>query len=171
MKEFDSSFLGEDKEIRARHGKPWQPDEEGKLHKLFRTGANLVSMCAQMQRPASGVLTRLNRMGLIRQNPDDQNYYYVEKPTVNSEDLAHPSYKSAAKEPTMTAPTIETRVLINGRDATDMTDTQIFNLIGELEGKIKKLEAIEAKPKKLMAAIVGMKEDIAKLVEYVDGRE
>lgn len=52
-----------------------------------------------------------------------------------------------------------------------MSDAQIFSLIGELESKIKKLEGIEAKPKKLVAAIEALKADITKLVEYVDSRE
>lgn len=175
MKAFDSGYAGKDREIRARHGKIWTPYEEDKLRELFRAGSNLVSMCAQMQRPAAGVLARLVKLKLLNRGiVDPWKYYYVERPTVSPEHIIHHACKSATpKETAMPAPTpvIETRTLIHGRDAANMTDTEIFGLIGELESKIKKLEGIEAKPKKLVAAIDALKVDIAKLVDYVDTRE
>ena len=170
MRRFDSSYADEDKEVRARHGRIWSIEEEQRLTYLFRTGTNLVSMSVQLQRPATGVMARLCKLGLLKQDTlDPWVYYYAEKPTMNDDEAL---YKPVSpKEPTMSTPIIETRILIQSRNAAEMSDAQIFGLIGELEGKIKKLEGIEAKPKKLVAAIEALKADITKLVEYVDSRE
>lgn len=171
MRRFDSSYADEDKEVRARRGRIWSIEEEQRLTYLFRTGTNLVSMSVQMQRPAAGVMARLCKLGLLKQDTlDPRVYYYAEKPTMNNDEVSTTKFISP-KEPTMSTPIIETRILIQGRNAAEMSDAQIFGLIGELEGKIKKLEGIEAKPKKLVAAIDTLKADIAKLVEYVDSRE
>ena len=70
----------------------------------------------------------------------------------------------------MAAPTIETKTFIAGKDAKNMSDSEIFALIAELEADVDKLSSIRNKPKKLVASIEKTQAEIAKLVEYVDGR-
>lgn len=173
MRRFDSSYADRDYEIRSRHGKPWQLIEDENLATLFRGGSDPPLMCATMQRPASGILSRLCKLRLLRLHGTDHwTYYYAEVPIMNDEALIRPVKSPiVCKDTTMSTPTIETRILIQGRNAAAMSDAQIFDLIGEIEGKITKLEAIKAQPKKLVAAIEALKADIAKLVEYVDIRE
>jgi len=79
------------------------------------------------------------------------------------------------KEPTMTTTTnapiqVTTKTLVNGRDVSTMSDAEVFELIAAQEAKIKELEAIESKPKKLTAEIAKRKEGIAALVAHLDAQ-
>ena len=67
-------------------------------------------------------------------------------------------------------PTIETKTFIQGEDASNMTDAQIFNRIAKLEDEIDKLSKIKNQPKKLQALIQTKQDDINKLIEFVDAR-
>lgn len=76
---------------------------------------------------------------------------------------------SQPKEPTMSKPIeITTKTLVNGVDVTTMTDSQVYDLIAAEETKIKELEKIEAKPKKLTAEIQKRKDGILALVAHLD---
>ena len=70
----------------------------------------------------------------------------------------------------MTHATIETKTFIEGIDAANLSDEQVFKKIASLENSIKVWSAIENKPKKLDALIEQTKADIKALVAYVDGR-
>jgi hypothetical protein len=74
------------------------------------------------------------------------------------------------KEETMTAKNIETRTYIHGNNAADMTDSQIFEAIRQLENRKASLEGIKAKPAKLKAQLADIDKDIAAMVAYVDNR-
>ena len=65
---------------------------------------------------------------------------------------------------------IESKVFVNGTDATGMSDGEIFSLIAKTEAEITKLEAIKTPSKKLAAAIDKLQEDVVKLATYVDER-
>lgn len=67
-------------------------------------------------------------------------------------------------------PVIETRVMIHGKFADTMTDTEIFQLIARLEQNVETLDKIKNKPKKLKNKIKEIEDSIQKLSEYVDGR-
>lgn len=68
------------------------------------------------------------------------------------------------------APAIETKIFIFGTDASTMSDDQIVDRIFDIEKEIASLEAVKNKPKKLVAKLQAMQDDIKALVEYVDGR-
>ena len=70
----------------------------------------------------------------------------------------------------MTHATIETKTFIEGIDAANLSDEQVFKKIASLESSIKAWGAIENKPQKLNALIEQTKADINALVSYVDGR-
>lgn len=72
--------------------------------------------------------------------------------------------------PEVRAPNIEEVVLIKGQRADNMTDDQIFSLIAKLETEINNLESISNKPNKLKSKIEALRQDIYKLVVFVDGR-
>lgn len=74
------------------------------------------------------------------------------------------------KTMTATVSVIKNVTFINNRDASEVSDDEIFGLIAKLEGQVARLTAITHKPKKLNDRIAGIEADIAKLVEYVDGR-
>lgn len=65
---------------------------------------------------------------------------------------------------------IETKTFINGTEAANMTDSQIFQRIAKLEGEIKALEDIKTKSVKKNEAIEALKADIKAMVDYVDNR-
>lgn len=66
---------------------------------------------------------------------------------------------------------ITTKTLINGVDISTMSDSQVYDLIADQEAKIKELEKIEAKPKKLTAEIAKRQAGIAALVAHLDATE
>ena len=66
---------------------------------------------------------------------------------------------------------IETKTFINGADASELSDNQIFQRIAKLEGEMDKLVGIRAKSVKKDAAIAALQSDIDALVAYVDARE
>ena len=171
MKIFDSSFERGDNVERARHGKPWLEAEEQNLERLFRAGLQLKQLCEELQRPAAGTLFRLCKLGMLRRDETGLHHYryyyavYVEK-QLDAQTQTQPT----TQEPKMTAPTIETKTFIAGKDAKNMSDSEIFALIAELEADVDKLSSIRNKPKKLVASIEKTQAEIAKLVEYVDGR-
>lgn len=83
--------------------------------------------------------------------------------------------KPTTKEETMSlinkeTKLIETRIFINGVDASTLTDDQIFQAIGRAEHQIKELEMIENKPAKLGKKIEKAYKAIEKVKAYVDGR-
>jgi len=168
---FDSSFERDDNVERARHGKPWLEAEEQNLERLFRAGFQLKDLCEELQRPAAGALIRLCKLGLLRKEETGlYRYRYCYSASVEKQLDVQTQTQPTTQEPKMAAPTIETKTFIAGKDAKNMSDSEIFALIAELESDVDKLSSIRNKPKKLVASIEKTQAEIAKLVEYVDGR-
>ncbi len=65
---------------------------------------------------------------------------------------------------------VQVRTFVNGVDASTLSDDQVFKTIGNLEGEIAKLEAIQNKPKALTARIEKFKQDIQDPVDLLDER-
>lgn len=171
MKAFDSAFERGDNVARARHGKPWLVAEEQNLERMFRAGFQLKQLCEELQRPAAGTLTRLCKLGLLLKEDTDQYYYrYYYSASVEKQLDVQTQTQPTTQEPKMAALTIETKTFIAGKDAKHMSDSEIFALIADLESDMDKLSSIRNKPKKLVAVIEKTQAEIAKLVEYVDGR-
>ena len=171
MKIFDSSYERDDSVERARHGKPWLEAEEQTLERLLRAGLQLKDLCEELQRPAAGTLIRLCKLGLLRKEDTGQyRYRYYYAASVEKQLDVQTQTQPTTQEPKMAAPTIETKTFIAGKDAKNMSDSEIFALIAELESDVDKLSSIRNKPKKLVASIEKTQAEIAKLVEYVDGR-
>ena len=158
---FDTSFALTDNVKRACHGLPWTPDEYITLARLFVAGRDLEYISEEMQRPAAGVISKLQRGGYICYDYTD-GCYRVSNPTQPA---------TTKKELTMSKPLIESKVFVNGIDATDMADAEIFRLIAKTEDEIAKLRAIKTASKKLSGAISKLEADVIKLAEYVDSRE
>lgn len=144
-------------------GKRWEVEELASLRHNYNLGLDLTEICTRHKRPKSGVLNKLCELRILRYSSADYSYIVVAKPkNVNKVETE--------KEIIMSNANIETKVFIQGKDATEMTDAQIFSLIAKLEGEQDKLSQIKNKPKKLVAAIHALTLDIEMLVEYVDGR-
>ena len=60
------------------------------------------------------------------------------------------------------------KTFINGQEAKNYSTSQLYDLIAEQEAAIKKLEALENKPKKLLKEIEERKAGIQLLVDYID---
>lgn len=162
MEKFDASFARYDGAIRDNHGKIWSQESLATLAALFHDGESLAGMCETLQRPADGTLKKLVQHRLLHHDPFTNTYTRCH---------TQPKTKpTQPEEPTMTHATIETKTFIEGIDAANMGDEQIFKKIASLENSIKVWGAIENKPKKLDAMIEQTKADIKALVVYVDGR-
>ena len=159
--EFNTSFALTDNVKRACHGLPWTPDEYITLARLFVAGRDLEYISEEMQRPAEGVISKLQRGGYICYDYTD-GCYRVSNPTQPA---------TIKKESTMSKQLIESKVFVNGIDATGMADAEIFQLIAKTEDEIAKLRAINTASKKLSGAISKLEADVIKLAEYVDSRE
>ena len=159
--EFNTSFARTDNVKRALHGLPWTPDEYTALARLFVAGHDLKYISEALLRPADGVVSKLEHCGYIRYDPTSC-CYHVTNPTQSA---------TTKKEPTMSKQLIESKVFVNGIDATDMADAEIFRLIAKTEDEIAKLRAIKTASKKLSGAISKLEADVTKLAEYVDSRD
>lgn len=171
MKTFDTSYARRDTERRARHGLKWEPSELNELRELYQMGVNLGQMCAALERPADGVISKLQQLKLI--NFDTREMAYIRNPKVKFFDPSIPVtvlVNPTPKEPEMKAPTIETKTFIHGSDASQMTDVQIFTEIAKIEGEIDSLKKIKAKSSKLTAYVSTLTKAIEDLVAYVDSR-
>lgn len=147
----------------SNSGKRWDSEELAALRYNYNLGLDLTEICTRHKRPKSGVLNKLCELRLLRYNSATYSYIVVAEPkNVNKVETE--------KEIIMSNANIENKVFIQGKDATEMTDAQIFSLIAKLESEQDKLSQIKNKPKKLVAAIHALTLDIEMLVEYVDGR-
>lgn len=170
---FDTSFARRDTERRARHGRPWIASEYEALRELFMQGKTLQEICVALHRPADGTLNKLREQHLLRFDSVSFCDYYVALPFNHPGRLLEPAPQLATtkEEPVMSKNLIESKVFVNGIDATGMSDTEIFSLIAKTEAEIAKLRAIKTVSKKLSGAISKLEADVVKLAEYVDSRE
>ena len=83
---------------------------------------------------------------------------------------AKPQPTLTKEEPTMSHKLIENKTLINGKDITHMSDSEVFTAIADAEQVIKNLEAIKNQPQKLKDQVTKLKADIALVVKAVDAR-
>lgn len=81
---FNDTFLNHDRTQRRRHGQIWNADEKAQLESLFRKGTSLAKMCVVMQRPASGILSKLVQLKCLKADVDGGHRYVfdVEAPKV-----------------------------------------------------------------------------------------
>lgn len=162
--QYFSTYVGRLTDL-SNSGKKWSSEELALLRHNYNLGLDLTEICTRHKRPKSGVLNKLCELRLLRYDVVDYNYIVVAKPkNLNQNET------KTEKEIIMSNANIETKVFIQGKDATEMTDAQIFTLIAKLEGEQDKLSQIKNKPKKLVAAIEALTTDIQKLVDYVDAR-
>ena len=75
------------------------------------------------------------------------------------------------KEPTMSIITITNQTLVNGAEISTMSDSQLFGLIAKQEQEIEAMRKIQAKPKRLVAAIEARQKAIDDLVKLIDERD
>lgn len=176
--EFPADFAEKDSERRARHGQIWTAEELKKLRDLYHESTSLMGMCIRLQRPADGTLIKLLDLGLIRTEGRSSlgRTRYTCRVTADAS-KAHmaptpqKATTSSTQEQTMSErKTIEQVTLIQGQDATTLSDEQIFSLIAKTEAKIASLQNIKAKSTKIQAAIDALQKDVNALVEYVDNR-
>ena len=164
---WDTSFESRDNVKRARHGKVWEQSELGIAADMFCAGYSLEQICVRLQRPALGVLNQLCELELLRRerpHPARWDHVYIvrslNRPTTPKEITMN---KTAIIE-------ITTKTLVNGIDVKDLDDSAIYDLIARQEAEIKRLEAIENKPKKLVAEIEKRRAGIKALVDYLDSK-
>lgn len=147
---------------RARAGRSWTDEEKTTARRAALDGVPVNDCCEMLGRPFSSVAQYYQQAGILFR---DAHYrFWMRVPT---KDFPTP-VASIGDTPMKT---IETKTFIAGQDASKMSDTQIFRQIASLEADIVKLEAIKAKPKKLLAVIDQANADIAALVKYVDERD
>jgi len=65
---------------------------------------------------------------------------------------------------------IESRIFIYGRPESEVSDDEMFEIINRKQNEVDQMSGRKVIPKKLEAKIKRAKEDIAKLIEFVDSR-
>lgn len=74
---FNVNYQERDRHIkRARHGMIWSKGELSRLEHLFRSGCGLQLMCETLERPAAGILPKLQSLSLIVYEQGTGRYYY-----------------------------------------------------------------------------------------------
>lgn len=156
-----------------RHGRPWLTSELVALERWFKEGKTLQQIVELSGRSTGGVIPKLQAARLIEPVTTSQLYHpdYLYRVDIDEPTEQPITETQPIEELTMTTPAnIENKILIQGQDAANLSDDQIFDLIAKLEGQQARLKSIDNKPKKLTAKIEALSNDIALLVEYVDGR-
>lgn len=187
---WDTSFVNRDVFTRERHGKPWTEAELDRLEDLFLAHTGLEEIAIMLKRPASGIVTKLTEhfRFLYRQDLGDFKYQYVisthavqrelelsvkDHTTKAQQHFDKVDVALTEKEPIMNKTAIievTTKTLVNGTDVKELDDSAIYDLIAQQEAEIKRLEAIENKPKKLVAEIEKRRAGIKALVDYLDSK-
>ena len=64
----------------------------------------------------------------------------------------------------------ETKVIIFGRDAANLTEQELINAIKQVEGEIARLKEVKTKSKKIAANIADLEGQLNSIVEVLDAR-
>lgn len=185
---------------RERHGRPWtQYEIEILLDVWSNTDLPLSLICENMRRPELECLSKLQDHGLVKpeavkghytgsyvvtDKPEKTKFFGTLPPWALSpgnasdsdSDNERVSAKPNPKPPTetkdeiMSNPNIETKTFIGGVDAVNLSDDQIFDAIAKVEKQIATLSGVLNKPKKLVAKIEALRDDVQALVDFVDSR-
>ena len=121
-----------------------------------------------MKRPETGVAANLQQMGYICHN---SSLAYNEYEVLNRP--SHLKAEKAAKESTNIFESkimFEVKTFINEKDASQLSDQEIFKHIAAAEKNLEAFQGLKTKSKKKDAAIAKLKEDLAKMAEYLDNR-
>lgn len=147
-----------------RRGSRWTQEDDDRLRNMVESGYSIKEMCQLLGRDIGGITGRFVNLGIAQLNDDG---FYVQTKTYSTPTCI-------TKENIMTTPntaaTIETKTFILGRDASTMTDIEIFNLIAKTEAELVKLKGIQTKSSKLAAHIARVEYDLCHLAEYLDNR-
>lgn len=95
---------------------------------------------------------------------------YTPRHTFIADDVSAPA-PAPTKETTMSIITITNQTLVNGAEISTMSDSQLFGLIAKQEQEIEAMRKIQAKPKRLVAAIEARQKAIDDLVKLIDERD
>lgn len=144
-------------------GVHWKPLEDACLREWVNAGYRVDFIAAKLKRSREAVLARLRTYHILQRNSLTGLYQYVanEKGNIMSSEGASKA---------VTPPLLETRVYVNGRVASDMTDEEIFAAIRKAEVTIASYNDMVTKPEKLKAMLVKLQNDITELAKYVDQR-
>ena len=105
----------------ARYGLPWTKDEFDTARNLFNGGKSLRDICCLMQRPPSGVASKLHNHNHLEIDTNTGAYYYLPKKGI----IMAYEHNCAKNIIPAKAPNIEVKAFIGGEDAARMSDEQI----------------------------------------------
>ena len=81
-----------------------------------------------------------------------------------------PAKENNVEQTKTTTIAVEKITLVYGRDSRQVSDDQMYGFIADLEAKIKSLQSLQNKPKKLLAQLEMLQKEIDDLVALVDSR-
>ena len=158
----------------GHHGTVWLNSQESELAKLCRAGVGLDSMCQALGRGRPGIIARLRSLGLItHESAGSSKFIYTRKGLPMAYDSYTRQVPPTQDAESKSSPEIfkeRVSVSIRGKLGQTLSDQDIFAAIAESENELRTLLSIEHKPAKLVAYIDKLREDIARIVFYVDNR-
>lgn len=152
----------------ANSGKAWHKPEEQELLRVFdsaydcKLGIVLATHAARHRRSVHAIALRLRLHGRVKFNHDGSISRSNPTEETNQENAMH--------APTNINFEKKELVLIRGKDAANMSDDEIFNLVSELKGQINHLQNMGVESTKIAKRIGELSDDIASLIMYVDNR-
>ena len=99
----------------------------------------------------------------------DACFYTDTQPTIKETQMSDCTNAYKTDKPT-NIPAVEVRTLIFGRNIKDMSDTDVFEAIAELEKQINKFNGLQNKPKRIEAKIAELTAQIAAIVIAADAQ-
>lgn len=172
----------------SRIGKNWGEQEKEDLHAMLDARMPLREICEKLGRSSLGICERGVNLGVLkktmesdfvfakpqaRQQPNDtiqvSNNEVNQTTFTENEEMNYPTNSiTAASLPPQKA--FETKVIIFGRDAANLTEQELINAIKQVEGEIARLKEVKTKSKKIAANIADLEGQLNSIVEVLDAR-
>lgn len=171
-----------------RAGKFWSDREEEDLLHMLDARMPLQEICEKLGRTSLGVCERGVNLGVLKRTVESDFVFAKPQIRLKSPDTIQVSNNEVNQStlmeneemsyPTITATAMsmppqkafETKVIIFGRDAANMTEQELINAIKQVEGEIARLKEVKTKSKKIAANIADLESQLASIVEVLDAR-
>jgi hypothetical protein len=171
-----------------RAGKIWEEQEKEDLYDMLCARMPLQEICVKLARTSLAICERGVLIGVLKKTVEADYVFVKPRIRLKSPDTIQVSnnevnqttfteneemnYPTANVNTTSMPPqkAFETKVIIFGRDAANMTEQELINAIKQVEGEIARLKEVKTKSKKIAANIADLESQLASIVEVLDAR-
>ena len=154
------------------HGLPWSSDDLAAVVGDYLSGMSIQQLAEKFGRTTESIRCKiplaLQDTGGYVADVCPQMYRDRVAAATKAAHTIHTNIQSTQEKQVKIV--IETKTFINGSDVAALTNDQLFKFISDIENEVKRLSAIEHKPKALQAQINALNCGIIDIVEICDAR-